>query len=44
MIKEDYLKKKLNKCLEMLRNSPNKIKSLKKELILKTLLKAIFIL
>jgi hypothetical protein len=35
MIKEDFLKKKLNKCSKMLKNSLNKIKFLKKKSILK---------
>lgn len=43
MIQEDFQKKKLNKCLEKLKNSQNKIKQPKKELMLKTLSKVIFI-
>jgi len=41
-IKEDFLKKKLNKCLKMLKNSPNKINFLKKKSILKMLLNLTF--
>lgn len=43
MIQVDYQKRKLNKCLEKLKNSQNKINKLKKELMLRTLLKVIFI-
>lgn len=43
MIQEDFQKKKLNKCLEKLKNLQNKIKQPKKELMLKTLSKVIFI-
>jgi len=41
-IKEDFPKKKLNKCSKMLKNSLNKINSLKKKLIPKMLLNLTF--
>lgn len=41
-IKEDFPKKKLNKCLKTLKNSLNKINFLKKKLILKMPLNLIF--